>query len=119
MKYKADIRRFYSLLHYWKIRCKERQTLHSKELLVSQRLNRLEKLEKGLAKTLNRKLMVVNKEDKSPQYPLYLSHIQAVRLRQLLDKPWHYKYVTRTKGKTTIKLTKREYERLKNLLKIK
>lgn len=82
--------KFSVLLHYWRIRCKERHTLTKTFGDLHHKINHLNRLEKNISKLLNRKnLQVVSMhkgKDRKARYPVFLTANDINRLNQFLGR---------------------------------
>jgi hypothetical protein len=109
---------FAVLLHYWKIRCRERGTLSKTHAQINSLIKRLEKIEKSTARKLGRKLLIFKdgSSGNNPRYFLALTHNDINRLTQLLRRTRRIGYPHM--GKRYFQVTTNEYTQLKNFLKI-
>ena len=84
--------KFDVLLHYWKIRCNERQTLAKRYYSVTRLMERVEKLERTLCLMSGRHELIHRIRATNCSgiryYPLYLTRAQRLKLAKLLRKDW-------------------------------
>ncbi len=118
----ANLERKHSnLLHYWKVRCKEKSVWVGKKDTMHRRIKHLELMEKRLAELFSRKFVTIKHcyRDKKGEalFPLWLSHNQNNRLKNLLNGTWHKRYVQHRRGKNVMHFTVNEANKLRRMLR--
>ena len=108
------------MIHYWKIRCEEREAISTSYGILQLRLARMLSLEKSLKKSFNRYLVLHpsarEKKAKEPMYPLFATRKETQNLRIYFSKNFD-SFKRAKEGSSFVALTPAEHSKLKRLLK--
>jgi hypothetical protein len=108
---------YHYLLHYWKVRCKERGALKASYQLLETRYNNMRQNEKILTKMIHRSKLIMGLRNSTRGYLVYLSSKEAHKLHQFLRYYTHGSFVQHKANTVVPHLDKNELAKLKGLLR--